>query len=61
MEDLRERSTMGRFVFLDRTRFDVTNTLTILGCTLFSDIVPQQTTEVARCLIDFNRIHGWTG
>lgn len=60
MEDLRGRSTMGRFVFLDRTRFDVTNNLTVLGCTLFSDVVPQKTTEVDRRLIDFNYIHGWT-
>lgn len=51
---------MSRFVLLDRTRFDVTNNLTVLGCTLFSDVVPQQTTEVDRRLIDFNHIHGWT-
>lgn len=51
---------MGRFVFLDRTRFDVTNTLTILGCTQFSDIVPQQSTEVDRRLDDFKHIRAWT-
>lgn len=45
---------MGRFVFLDRTWFNVTNILTVLGCTLFSDVVPQQTMEVDRRLIDFN-------
>lgn len=60
MENLRGRSTLGRFVFLDRTRFDVTNDLTILGCTLFSDIDSEQAMEVGRRLIDFNHIHGWT-
>lgn len=60
MENLRRRSTVGRFVFLDKTRFDLTNNLTILGCTLFSDILPQQATEVGKRLIDFKHIHGWT-
>ena len=60
MEDLRGRSTMGRFVFLDRRRFDLTNTLTVLGCTLFSEIVPQQATEMAERLIDFKHIQRWT-
>lgn len=60
MEDLRGRSTMGRFVFLYRTRFDVNNDLTILGCTLFSDLDPGQEMEVGRRLVDFNHIRGWT-
>ncbi|KAK2596903.1 hypothetical protein N8I77_012788 [Diaporthe amygdali] len=60
MEELRGRSTIGRFVFLDRTRFDLNNDLTILGCTLFSNIVPRQATDVGDRLMDFKQIHGWT-
>ncbi|KAK2737853.1 hypothetical protein FQN55_000863 [Onygenales sp. PD_40] len=58
--DLRARSTIGRFVFLDQTRYDASNTLTILGCTLFSAIAPQQETAVASRLVDFRDIPQWT-
>lgn len=39
MASLRAHSTIGRFVFLDQTRYDVSETFTVLGCTLFSYIV----------------------
>ena len=60
MEQLRSRSTIGRFVFLDQTRHDVNKTLTVLGCTLFSRITPAQSAAVASRFIDFRQIHGWT-
>lgn len=60
MEDPRGRSTVGRFVFIDRTRFDLTHNLTVLGCTLFSDIVPRHATDVDNRLTEFRQIHGWT-
>jgi hypothetical protein len=41
MEGLRVRSTIGRFVFLDQTRYDMDDTHTILGCTLFSQVLPR--------------------
>jgi hypothetical protein len=35
-----ERSLMGKFVFLDQTRYDVTKDLMILGYTLFGKNSP---------------------
>lgn len=60
MESLRTRSTIGRFIFLDQTRHDLTPTLTILGCTLFSHIPPHQIPAVATRLIDFQQTQDWT-
>jgi len=60
MEKLRSQSTMGRFVFLDQTRHDMSETLTILGCTLFSRITQSQAAAVASRFVDFRQIHGWT-
>ena len=60
MEQLRIRSTMGRFVFLDQTRHDVSDTLTILGCTLYSRISPEQMGAVGSRFIDFEKIQNWT-
>lgn len=59
MESLRARSTIGRFIFLDQTRYDLDGTLTILGCTLFSRIKPAQRAEVSSRFIDFKQIHQW--
>ncbi|KAI0483704.1 Metallo-dependent phosphatase-like protein [Xylaria cf. heliscus] len=53
----------GRFIFLNRDRFDVDENTTILGCTLWSDVLPQQAAEVNTLLTDFNEsngIHDWT-
>ncbi|TGJ86215.1 hypothetical protein E0Z10_g2515 [Xylaria hypoxylon] len=53
----------GRFIFLNRDRFDVDANTTILGCTLWSDVLPQQATEVNALLTDFNETKGirdWT-
>lgn len=60
MESLRSRSTIGRFVFLDQTRYDISNSLTILRCTLFSHVIPRQEKPVAERLVDFKDILHWT-
>ncbi|KAI9675321.1 MAG: hypothetical protein M1817_001224 [Caeruleum heppii] len=60
MEQLRAHSTIGRFVLLDQTRYDISDHLTILGCTLFSRILPSQAKEVAGRLSDFKYIQSWT-
>ncbi|KAJ5662697.1 hypothetical protein N7462_011623 [Penicillium macrosclerotiorum] len=49
-----------RFVFLDQTRHDVSNTVTVLGCTLFSHILPHQDFVVESILVDFKDIARWT-
>ncbi|OAA62744.1 hypothetical protein SPI_04284 [Niveomyces insectorum RCEF 264] len=59
MENLRARSTIGRFVFLDQTRYDVDDTLTILGCTLFSAVMEAQRAEVSGRFVDFKQIQQW--
>lgn len=54
------KSTLGTFVFLDQTRFDLSPRITILGCTLFSRIRPEQSDHVSFGLNDFHRIKDWT-
>ncbi|KAF2967034.1 hypothetical protein GQX73_g6552 [Xylaria multiplex] len=52
-----------RFIFLNRDRFDVDANTTILGCTLWSDVLPRQATEVNARLTEFNESRGirdWT-
>ncbi|KAI9772021.1 MAG: hypothetical protein M1840_001309 [Geoglossum simile] len=39
MDRLSAESTIGKFIFLDQTRYDLSDGLTILGCTLFSRTV----------------------
>ncbi|KAF2811117.1 putative calcineurin-like phosphoesterase [Mytilinidion resinicola] len=53
-------SGCGRFVFLDQTRFDISDSVTILGCTFFSRIADEQKESVARFVSDFEEIEGWT-
>ncbi|KAI1399067.1 hypothetical protein F4819DRAFT_488969 [Hypoxylon fuscum] len=38
IERLRMTSTIGKFVFLDQARHDVNDSVTVLGCTLFSNV-----------------------
>jgi hypothetical protein len=59
IERLRARPTIGRFVFLDQTRHDVNDNLTILGCTLFSNVPADSVAEVGGRLVDFKQIEGW--
>jgi hypothetical protein len=51
---------IGKFVFLDKTRFDLSNNITILGCTLYSKILPTQAERVSFGLNDFYDIKDWT-
>lgn len=59
MQTLRESSTIGNFMFLDQARWDVNETLTVLGCTLFSNI-SSQGVEVEKRLNDFRQIRDWS-
>ncbi|RHZ70201.1 hypothetical protein CDV55_107236 [Aspergillus turcosus] len=61
MEQTRIRSSrVGRFVFLDQTRYDISDTHTVLGCTLFSHVTPQQEFSVESLAVDFKDILHWT-
>lgn len=60
MENLRQRSTIGRFILLDQTRYDISDELTILGCTLFSHVTDDQAGAVGDRLVDFKQICNWT-
>ncbi|EEP81350.1 predicted protein [Uncinocarpus reesii 1704] len=51
---------LGQFVFLDQTRYDVSDEVTVLGCTLYSHVVPEQEERVSFGLNDFYYIDGWT-
>jgi len=60
MERLRAQSTIGKFIFLDQTRYDLTERITILGCTLFSYVTPEQAKAVASRLVDFKDTLNWS-
>jgi predicted phosphodiesterase len=53
----------GRFKFLCRDRYDVNETITILGCTLWSAIQPSQASDIASRSTDLHSERGiknWT-
>jgi hypothetical protein len=54
-------SKTSRFVFLDQARYDITNDVTVVGCTLFSNISSDQEYFVETRLVDFKKhILQWT-
>lgn len=53
-------SRLGRFVFLNRTRYDVSDDVTVLGCTLYSHVPPENAERVNFGLTDFYQIDDWT-
>jgi hypothetical protein len=56
-----ESDGIGEYVLLDRDEFHLPgHNLTILGCTLFSDVPAASTDDVSFGLNDFFRIGGWT-
>lgn len=55
-----DNSTTGKFVFLERSRYDLSEDLAVFGCTLFSFVTPGQRNSVARFVSDFSRINEWT-
>ncbi|KAJ5096663.1 hypothetical protein N7456_007384 [Penicillium angulare] len=61
IEDRRSRDEqLGRFVFLDQTRYDLSSDITILGCTLFSKVAEEHSESVSFGLNDFYYIQDWT-
>jgi len=50
----------GKFVLLDQTRYDVSPTASLLGCTLFSHVPAAQKDAVSFGLNDFYHIEHWT-
>jgi len=50
----------GKVTILNRTRVDLSTTVTILGCTLQSRIFDEARDVVAQKVADFRRIEGWT-
>ncbi|TEY67271.1 hypothetical protein BOTCAL_0128g00270 [Botryotinia calthae] len=60
MDEYREEGVeMGRFVFLNRTRFDITDSLTVIGCTLFSHVHDEQRQSVSLFCSDFSETLEW--
>lgn len=51
---------LGRFVFMDRRRFDLDDTVTVLGCTMFSNITEDQRGTVSLFISDFSNTPNWT-
>ncbi|MBE3047446.1 metallophosphoesterase, partial [Candidatus Bathyarchaeota archaeon] len=52
--------SVGRFVFLDLRRYDIDDSVTILGCTLFSQVAESQRNTVSMFVSDFPNIPSWT-
>lgn len=59
-ESFERGETLGQLVFLDQTRYDLSPTLSILGCTLFSQIAQTQMESVSFGLNDFYHIRDWS-
>lgn len=58
METMRGSSTMGRFAFLNQTRYDMGEEITVLACTL-SRISEEQANTVKMFVTDFSSIESW--
>ncbi|WYZ34580.1 hypothetical protein EsH8_I_000856 [Colletotrichum jinshuiense] len=59
-EDVKQNTSLGEFVLLDRTIFRVPESSTvILGCSLFSSIPPQSADSVGMGLSDFFQTEAW--
>jgi hypothetical protein len=50
---------LGEFVFLDRTRYDIPPDITILGCTLWSNITEEYKERISFGINDFYYISDW--
>lgn len=59
-EASRRGEALGKLVLLDQTRYDISPTFTILGCTLFSCITEEQMESVNFGLNDFYHIRDWS-
>jgi Calcineurin-like phosphoesterase len=49
----------GKLIFLDQQRYDINEYVTILGCTLYSNILDDQLEHVSLGLNDFYNIEDW--
>jgi hypothetical protein len=47
-----------RFIFLHRQRYNVNPSVTVLGCTLWTRIVPEQMSAVSKVLTDYHPSNG---
>ncbi|KIV97711.1 hypothetical protein PV10_01425 [Exophiala mesophila] len=56
----KDAKTLGRLKVLYRTRLDIDPSLSILGCTLQSNIRPENRAVVESRVKDFQRIPNWT-
>lgn len=56
----RRGETFGKLIFLDQTRYDISPTFTILGCTLFSHVTQEQVESVSFGLNNFYHIQDWS-
>ncbi|PGH19836.1 hypothetical protein AJ80_03753 [Polytolypa hystricis UAMH7299] len=59
-QEAKEEERLGEFIFLDQTRYDISPTVTVLGCTLFTHVVPEQSEAVSFGVNDFYRINNWS-
>ena len=50
---------IGKLVFLDQTRYDISQYVTVLGSTLYSNILDEQLEHVSLGLNDFYYIEDW--
>ena len=55
-----EQQASGKFVLLDQTRYDLSPRVSVLGCTLFSNVTAAQKDFVSFGLNDFYHIENWT-
>lgn len=59
-ESFKQGRTPGQFVFLNQKRYDFSLTLSILSCTLFSQVTETQMESVSFGLNDFYHISDWS-
>jgi Calcineurin-like phosphoesterase len=52
----KNEESLGKFVFLDQTRYDISSYVTVLGCTLYSKFLDDQLEDVSFGLNDFYHI-----
>lgn len=60
LKELQTRTELQNLSVLDRLRVDVSDNVTLLGCSLWSHIPADSESEVNARVSDFKQIHGWT-
>lgn len=55
-----EAESNGKFIFLNQTRYDISTEFTILGCTLWAALDPENLDIIGQTLQDFKRIDDFT-